>query len=80
MFEGRSCFARPYLFTVPLQSGGRKLWLFEAAVGTGADWLEDFDPTAPSLKSKGSSVKPSFSLSLGKLENACSEAFYRFPA
>lgn len=54
MFEGRGCVARPQRYlTAPLQSRGRKLGLLEAAVGTGADWLEDCDPGAPSLKSKG---------------------------
>lgn len=48
MFEGRGCFARPQLYlSAPLQSRDRKLWLLEAAVVCGADWLKDCDPTAP---------------------------------
>lgn len=81
MFEGRGCFARPKpYFTAPLQSSGRKLWLVEAALGSGADWIEDCDPPprCSFLEVKEGYVQPSFSLRLVQLENAHSDAFYQF--
>lgn len=82
MFEGRGCFARPKpYFTAPLQSSGRKLWLVEAALGSGADRIEDCETPPPHcsfLEVKEGYVQPSFSLRLVQLENAHSDAFYHF--